>query len=96
MARAGGPLGVRRALAGGMLHAGLGQNVLNCNVCKTLFENGDEGHSHGPERLGISIPGPSWHAGIMSACHDGAVFKIPVENKILLLHSSRILARSEH
>ena len=46
MARAGGPLGVRRALAGGMLHAGLGQNVLNCNVCKTLFENGDQ-CSHG-------------------------------------------------
>ena len=63
---------------------------------KTLFENGDECTSHGPERLGISIPGPSSHAGIVSTCDDGAIFKILVENKILLLHSSRILARSEH
>ena len=47
----------------------------------------------------VTFPGPSHRtrlAGIVSTCDDRAIFKIPVQNKILCWHSSRIFARSAH
>ena len=41
-------------------------------------------------------PGPQSHADSVSACDWRAGGEIPLDNKILLLHRSRISARSEH
>ena len=58
----------------GMVHAGVGQKVLNCNVFKTLFSariGHARGTSHARGLHGLTFPGPRPHADDPRPCGRG-------------------------
>ena len=59
----------------GMLHAGVGQKRLNCNIFKTLFRRSRLGNARGTSHArglhGLTFPGPRPHADDPRPCGRG-------------------------